>query len=528
MIFKKTNLLWVLIFFVVILLEAGCGTVRPPQQEEPATAPSKPLPVIDPAAIPVTPREMRAAWIATVDNIDWPSAPGLPVAQQKAELRALLDRAAKLNLNAVIFQVRPAADAFYKSSLEPWSEFLTGEQGKAPQPFYDPLAFAIEQAHRRGLELHAWFNPFRAWHYAAEGNVADNHIRNTKPRLIKKYGRYWWMNPGNPSARKHSMQVILDVARRYQIDGVHLDDYFYPYAEKNARGNIIPFPDEASYQRYVSQNGPIEKNDWRRQNINQFVQKLHKELKQVEPRIRFGISPFGIWRPGHPPQIEGYDAYDNLYADARKWFREGWVDYLSPQLYWAVDNPGQRFPVLLKWWHQQNQYDRHLWPGLYTSRVPEEWNAGEIIRQIRLIRKQPGASGHIHFSMQALMSNTNDIAAQLIKGAYAQPALVPASRWITHEKPSQPEASLIPQGHQFLLQLNPGSEDNPWLWVLKTKYTDTWEINIIPGWKQSLLLPMQNKNGQFSGVVISKVGRLGHTSTPQMLLPVVEQVEKTK
>lgn len=544
---KKINytVLSGLFLLSMMLMAVGCGSMQetvpeisPPQAEIPPRQPEikeqpeedEPVrgPLIDPGNIPETPREMRAAWIATVDNIDWPSEPGLPVAQQKAELRALLDRAVQLNLNAVIFQVRPAADAQYRSSLEPWSEFLTGKQGKAPSPYYDPLAFAINEAHRRGLELHAWFNPFRAYHFAAQSGFAEDHIKNTQPDLVLKYGRYWWLDPGQPQARRHSMNVILDVAKRYDIDGVHLDDYFYPYAEKDASGNEIPFPDNRSYQNYINQNGPLIKGDWRRQNINRFVETLYKELKQVKPHVRFGISPFGIWRPGHPEQIKGYDAYANIYADARTWIREGWVDYLSPQLYWSVDQRAQSFPVLLEWWQQQNNFDRHLWPGLYTSRVGRTWDARQISQQIQVTQRQDGATGHIHFSMKALMNNVDNIADQLMDGVYSKPAVIPATDWISDEKPPQPEAELSNLGGEVLIQLSTDRQNKPWLWVLKTRYGDQWHIAIIPGWKQSRLLPMQNKNGSFAGAVVSVIDQLGNESVPQMLLPVRKGIEETR
>lgn len=528
---KNYDNLFLLKFTCLILtagIIAGCGsTQKAVPEKEPPIEKTKPpsRAVIDPETIPETPREMRAAWIATVDNIDWPSEPGLPVAEQKAELLALLDRAKQLNLNAVIFQVRPAADALYESFLEPWSEFLTGTQGQAPEPYYDPLAFAIEEAHRRGLELHAWFNPFRAYHFAAESDFANSHIKNTNPDLVLEYGRYWWLDPGRPEAQKHSLNVILDVAKNYDIDGVHLDDYFYPYAEKDARGQNIPFPDTTSYRQYTEQNGPIDRGDWRRQNINRFVKNIYEKLKEVKPHVRFGISPFGIWRPGHPSQIEGYDAYANIYADARKWIREGWIDYLSPQLYWPVDQKLQSFPVLLEWWQQQNRFDRHMWPGLYTSRVGNSWEAGEISRQIERTRQQLGATGNIHFSMKALMQNYDNIADELLTGKYERPALVPATTWISDKKPQQPEASLKKMGNQMLVQLSADQQNFPWLWVLKTRYGQTWQTIIIPGWQQSRLLPVENKDGGFAGAVISVVDRLGNESAPQMLLPVLEQVE---
>ncbi len=233
--------------------------------------------------IPPAPmREFRAAWIATVGNSCWPSKPGLTTAQQKAELIALLDRAAALKLNAVIFQVRPACDALYVSSLEPWSEYLTGVQGHAPSPFYDPLAFAIAEAHKRGLELHAWFNPFRAHHFQAVSPIAPNHISQTHPEMVRSYGRYLWLDPGDPAARDYSLRVVMDVLKRYDVDGIHFDDYFYPYKEKNSAGNEIDFPDWPTWKKYGMNSG-LSRDDWRRHNVDVFMEQTYRAIKAENP-----------------------------------------------------------------------------------------------------------------------------------------------------------------------------------------------------------------------------------------------------
>jgi len=282
-------------------------------------------------------REFRGAWIATVANIDWPSKPGLGVAEQKAELIALLDRAAQLKLNAIIFQVRPACDAMYVSPLEPWSEYLTGAMGRAPQPFYDPLAFAIGEAHRRGLELHAWFNPFRALHPRARSPVAPNHISRTHPGWVRKYGDQLWLDPGEPAARDYVLSVVMDVVRRYDVDGVQFDDYFYPDPEKDTAGRELVFPDDATWRKFGLPGGFLSRDDWRRANVNQFIQRVYQSIKAVKPRVKFGVSPKGIWRPGYPQQIRGMDAYAKIYADSRKWLANGWLDYFSPELYWPIE-----------------------------------------------------------------------------------------------------------------------------------------------------------------------------------------------
>ena len=330
-------------------------------------------------------REFRAVWVATVGNIDWPSRRGLPAEVQQAELLAILDRAATIGLNAVVFQVRPGADALYPSSLEPWSEYLTGTMGVAPDPYYDPLEFAIREAHLRGMELHAWFNPYRARHPSARSPIASSHISRTHPDLVERYGTHLWMDPGEPEVQDRSVAVILDVVRRYDIDGVHIDDYFYPYQERTPRGRLIPFPDDASFARYRAAGGPLQRNDWRRDNVDRLVERLYREIKQTKRWVKFGISPFGIWRPGYPAQITGLDAYETLYADARKWLANGWLDYFSPQLYWRIGQEAQSYPVLLDWWASQNSLDRHIWPGNYVDRVGSGgvgWPAEEIVAQI--------------------------------------------------------------------------------------------------------------------------------------------------
>src|SRR5262245_1323156 len=387
-------------------------------------------------APPPLKREFRGVWVATVANIDWPSKPGLPVAKQQEELIAILDKAVKLRINAVVFQVRPMADALYESSLEPWSEFLTGATGKRPEPYYDPLAFAAAEAHARGLELHAWFNPYRARTPTAKSEAPADHITKRRPDLAKPYGKHYWMNPTHPDVQDHSLAVILDVVKRYDVDGVHIDDYFYPYKEKDAEGKIIPFPDDDTWQKYQQADGKLGRDDWRRDAVNTFVKRMYEGVKKAKPWVQVGISPFGIWRPGNPPGITGLDQYAELYADAKLWLNEGWVDYFSPQLYWPIAQEKQSFPKLLGWWQGENTKKRHLWPGLYTGRVTGKekgWPAKEVIDQIELTRKEK-ANGAVHFSMKTLVRNPGGVAGELMK-VYAKPALVPESPWLAAGKP---------------------------------------------------------------------------------------------
>lgn len=363
--------------------------------------------------------EFRAAWIATVANIDWPSKPGLPADQQKAELMKLLDRCKEIHLNAVVFQVRPMCDALYESKLEPWSEYLTGTPGKSPG--YDPLAFAVDECHKRGLELHAWFNPYRAWHPSAKGEPTADHLVRKRPDLAKKYGKHHWLNPTHPEVQEHLLQVMLDVVKRYDVDGIHMDDYFYPYPEPDADKKEVPFPDDDTWAAYQKAGGPLGRDDWRREAVNTFVKRLYAETHAAKPWVQVGISPFGIWRPGHPASVQGFDQYAKLYADARLWLREGWVDYFTPQLYWAIGAEKQSYPQLLTWWAGENPKGRHLWVGNGTYRHP----AAEIVEQVKLTR-QLGAGGNVHFSMKALLGEKGDA----LKALYGGPAPVPASPWL--------------------------------------------------------------------------------------------------
>jgi uncharacterized lipoprotein YddW (UPF0748 family) len=369
------------------------------------------IPVVESAPA----KEFRAAWVATVYNLDWPSKAGLPAGQQQAELRAILNRAAELKLNAILLQVRSAADALYATKREPWSAVLAGKQGEAPG--YDPLEFAIREAHLRGIELHAWFNPFRAA-TDASGSFARNHVSRTHPEWVKKYGSQLWIDPGEPEAREEVLGAMLEVVRRYPVDGVHIDDYFYPYPVKNGGA----FPDEISWQKYGA-SGSLSRGDWRRDNINRFVEALYRGVKAEKPAVKVGISPFGIWRPGVPATIEAQlDSFEQLYADSRLWLERGWCDYLAPQLYWSIQPGKQSFPVLLDWWRAQSRAGRPVWPGIATERIGAQRPAREIADQIELTRRGTDAPGHIHWSMKALMRNTGGIDELLKSEVYRDAA----------------------------------------------------------------------------------------------------------
>ncbi len=503
-------------------LMTSCTTVAPVPAgpgKSPVPGP-RPVPGGTDLIPPAAPREFRAAWVSTVANIDWPSKSGLSAEKQQAEAIAILDRAKAMNLNAIVLQVRPSADAIFASKLEPWTEYLSGAQGQAPQPWYDPLKFWITQAHARGLELHAWFNPYRARHATAKSPVSSEHISKTNPAAVKSYGRFLWMDPGDESASKQTLAVILDVVKRYDIDGVHMDDYFYPYpieagnpeaALDGGGGNKpeLDFPDQLSWQRYVQSGGRLTRHDWRRQNVNLLIEALYKGIRAEKSWVRFGVSPFGLGKPDRrPPGIVGFSQYDKLYADAEMWLENGWVDYFTPQLYWSIANPPQAYGVLLDYWIAQNPHGRHIWPGLFTSRVGaagKSFPPEEIVQQIGLTRTRPKAGGHVHFSMIALMENRKGLCDHLTRSHYATPALVPATPWLGNTAPAAPAVAARRNGVFVDLKLTPAPAIQHY--AIWSRHGDEWRFAVAPGAKTEW-----NVGDNANAVVISAIDRLGNES----------------
>jgi uncharacterized lipoprotein YddW (UPF0748 family) len=477
---------------------------------------------------PPVPREFRAAWVATVDNMDWPSRPGLSTAQQQAEMLAILDKLVELRMNAIVLQVRPSADAFYQSSIEPWSDYLTGEMGRAPEPFYDPLTFATDEAHKRGLEMHVWINPYRAKHPSSRSTSAS-HVIRARPELVRRYGSMVWMDPGDPVVRARTTRVVLDIVSRYDIDAMHMDDYFYPYKESR-NGRELEFPDESTYRRYRQGGGILARDDWRRENVNLLVKELYDGIHAVKPWVRFGISPFGIWRPGYPASVRGLDQYTELYADARKWFHEGWVDYFTPQLYWAANRPQQRYDLLLEWWAQQNLKGRHLWPGNYTGKVgftnSQAFTPEEIIQQIRLTRAQPGATGNVHFNMKVFLENPHRLNERLTSEVYTTPALVPASPWLGRGTPAAPRFGMRSDSvaGYWVLDLAPGSSappveaSAPWLWVVQLRTANGWTTRIVPAAQRLHVLAPRSEPAPID-VRVTAIDRVGNAGPTARLAP---------
>ena len=453
-------------------------------------------------------REFRAVWIATVDNIDFPTQKGLPPEKQKQELLASLDLAKKLRLNAVVFQVRPMADAVYRSQLEPWSEFLTGEMGK-PQDF-DPLEFVVSEAHKRGILVHAWFNPYRAYHPAAR-TMSDDHVARRKPTAVRQYGRYMWLDPTSAEAQRHSLDVIEDVVRRYDVDGVHFDDYFYPYAEKDAAGNEIEFPDNTNWTEYQKTGGKLSRDDWRRSLVNSFIEAVGRSIKKIKPDVVYGISPFGIWQPIPEKGIAGFNSYAELYADSRKWLRDGTVDYIAPQLYWETSRKGLSFPVLLDWWKDQNTKGRFIWPGVAAYRIGSTptFNTSEIAGEIEKSRQAPLTSGAIYFSLKSLRNDMGGIQKELSEQVYKRDSIIPEFSWIKSSRPAAPKVKISRDTNYVRASWNEAGKRKAFWFVVYAKDKDGWSSSVVPASEHGISLSAERK---IEKIVVTSVDRLGKES----------------
>lgn len=385
--------------------------------------------------------QMRAAWIATVTNIDWPSDRNLTVEQQKKEMIVMLDSLQLLNMNAVVFQIRPSADALFVSNFEPWSQWFMGEQGKKPTPFYDPLSFLIKEAHARSMEVHVWLNPYRA--IVDETQPIDKqHAFYQKKHLIKKYGDRYYFDPGYKETRDYLNNIVADVVMRYDVDAIHFDDYFYPYKIKKEE-----FPDEDSFLKEPRGFSKLKKDDWRRNNVDLVIAELQQTIKSIKPWVEFGISPFGVWRnidkdsKGSKTRA-GVTNYDDLYADILKWLELGIIDYVVPQLYWEIGKEVADYQVLIDWW-AKNSYNKNLYIGLYASGLNNSkisaWkNGNELVRQMELNKKYPQQQGLFFFSARPMLKNPMNICDTLKNYYFKYPALVPLNKNIKGEASPQP------------------------------------------------------------------------------------------
>ena len=389
-------------------------------------------------------REMRGVWIATVANIDWPSQRNLTPRAQREEMRKMLDEFAANHINTIVLQIRPTADTFYPSALEPWSQYLTGKQGVKPNPYYDPLQFIIEEARKRCMDIHVWLNPYRVTNGDPLSTLSKDHIYQKNKHLVVNYGGKFFFDPGLDETRAFLNRVVQDIVERYDIDAIHFDDYFYPYPVANQ-----DFPDDITFKRNPRGFGPNQKADWRRNNVNMVISELQQTIKTIKPWVEFGISPFGVWRNSHvdprgSATRAGVQNYDDLYADILKWLREGTIDYVVPQLYWEIGKTVADYEVLIKWW-SQNSYGRNLYIGLFpsgfevNSKIPA-WNRGnEIVRQMNMNKSYPQVDGAFFYSAKHFVRNHKGLNDSLKTNFYKYPAVNPINRNIKGEPSAQPQ-----------------------------------------------------------------------------------------
>lgn len=457
----STPRLWIVCLLAILLGSTSC----------PALAQTAPTPK----------REMRAAWVAHVFNLDWPSNKTRTPAQQRQEFETLLDRHRQNGLNAVVVQVRASADAIYPSTLEPWSEWLTGTQGLAPAPLYDPLAFMVRAAHRRELEFHAWINPFRALTNATTSSVAPNHVTVLHPEWVVPYGTLRVLDPGLPAVRQYLVRVVLDVVRRYDVDAIHFDDYFYPAPQAG-----LTFNDDASFAS--DPRGFTNRADWRRNNIDTFVKLVSDSIRAAKPWVKFGISPPGVWRNGTSvggTATTAFASYTDIHADSRKWLRRGWVDYLAPQVYFSIGQTAADYSLIVPWWSQQVNADtaRHVYVGQAAYKVSATATdvnfraPNQIPRQIRQLRQQANVQGSMFYKSTELLANPLGLADSLRTNFYRNRALVPTMPWKDNVPPTPVQGSLWnnPQSGFVEISWQPGppaadGERARWYVVYKIPY----------------------------------------------------------
>ncbi len=470
-------------------------------------------------------REMRAVWIASVANIDWPSRAGLAVDMQQEEMIELLDLAKAYHMNTVVFQIRPATDAMYWSRLEPWSQWLNGEQGKAPDPFYDPLQFTIDECRKRGLDIHVWMNPYRAVFDTARSSVSDDHPIKNHPEWFVKYGKTAYFNPGLPETRAHVSSIVADVIRRYDVDAVHFDDYFYPYRIAGKE-----FPDQDAFELYPRSYQAKEKEDWRRDNVDLIIKQLHDTIKSIAPHVEFGISPFGVWRnaskdPRGSATKAGQTNYDDLYADVLMWQEKGWVDYVCPQIYWHIGKEVADYKIIAQWWNA-NAFDCPLYIGHAFYRLKadsnyKEWqSAKEIEKQIKLNRKLESVGGSMFFSAKFMRTNPLGLKEQIQKKQYRYLALPPTNKRIAQldaQKPVNTSLSLL--NDQIKLEWEADETSKAFvIYKLKKgkalKLNDVRKIIAVTGEKELLLDISKETDPSKHTYVISSLSITNQESNP--------------
>jgi uncharacterized lipoprotein YddW (UPF0748 family) len=441
--------------FLLHTPHAAAASSAAPAEPAPAPPPCR----VDDQAPPK--RQLRAEWIAGVHNIDWPSAPGLTAAQQRAELTDLYDRAVDDGLNAVFVQIRPTADAFWPSPHEPWSEWLTGEQGR--DPGYDPLEFAVAEAHERNLEFHGWFNPYRVAMHDDPSRLAEDHPARLHPDWVFDYGGRLYYDPGVPEVRSFVIEAMMHAVENYDLDGVHFDDYFYPYP---VAGEEIP--DRDTFAEHGA--GFDDIGDWRRANVDALVREMDEAVHAAKPHVRFGVSPFGIWRNAASDpagsDTSGFESYDGIYADSRRWVAQGWVDYINPQVYWEIGLPVADYAVLVPWWEEvvaDTGVQLYIGQAAYKAGNEGAWSdPAELARHLEFNRDHPGVVGDVYFSATSLRTNARRAMDEVVAEHYAHPALIPVKEDLGGAAPSAPVVSRAERGEDGTrLTLRPRRGEEP-------------------------------------------------------------------
>lgn len=459
-------------------------------------------------------REMRGVWVSTVANIDWPSKSGLSMEELQKETKQVLDRVKELGFNTVFFQARPSSDAFYISATEPWSTYLTGIQGIAPENNFDPLQYWVEEAHKRGIQLHAWINPFRATN-GPQQQLNDNHISKTHPEWMINYNKKEYIDPGNPQARKYIVNIISDITERYDIDGIHIDDYFYPYPSGKEK-----FDDDISFEQ--NNKNQLSLADWRRQNINSFVESVQQAVKKSKPWIVFGASPFGVWRnekedPKGSKTTAGTTAYDVLYADVLTWMKNGWVDYVVPQIYWEADHPSAGFDTLVQWWACQQGSRCFVGHALYKiGNGTSAWDhPDEMPNQLAKVRQSKELGGSVLFSYKHLNRNLMGLDLFLRDEFYKTKALVPT---LTNSESKAIEMGKVKK-KKHILHWNSSNEDEVRFYIIyryrkNDQFTTGNPQFIYDVTDQSVLMPERKKGDGKYFYVVAPMDKYGKEHGP--------------